>query len=314
MGAFMSKLEGMAKSVWAFGRKNAPSLMIGGSVVMGWSAVYVFWRQSKKAEKKIQVEEEKLKEQTALDKVVVLPPKEKAIIYLQYCWPSLLMGLASSGRAIGAHKIELSRLAEAYVMAQFFEKKSEDQENLVSRLKGELGTKKSEKVENEIFEEKHPQEQTKREFETLDGTGRTMFIDVCNFENKFRGDIEDMRDAIYRANQILQDRLDRKAKRILGDAFFSQKDSPYPELEIYVEMPLIEFMQIIGETKTHQEDCMLGNCNVIRMKYGADGLDPNEIMDFKRYRDPQTGVPPICYLNYGKYLRPSTEYIENDPE
>ena len=30
-------------------------------------------------------------------------------------------------------------------------------------------------------------------------------------------------------------------------------------------------------------------------------------------RDPQTGVPQICYLNYSRYLRPSDEFIENDP-
>lgn len=313
MNAFMSKLEGMAKSVWAFGRKNAPSLMIGGSVVVGWSAVYVFWKQSKKAEQKIAAEEEKLKSQSDDNADAVLPKKEKAVIYLQYCWLSLLMGLASSGLAIGAHKIDLSRLAEVYVMTQFLEKKNGDQAELIDRLKAELGGKKTEKVENEIFEEKHPQEQMKQEFDTLEGSGRTMFIDKCNFEHKFKGDIEDMRDAIYKAQQILDDRLERKAKRILGDAFYSAKDSPYPEMDIYAEMPLVEFLQIIGELDRYSDDCTLGNCNVIRIRYGGERLDPNVIMDFKRYRDPQTGVPQICYLDYSRYLRPSDEFIENDP-
>ena len=313
MGTFMSKLENIGKSVLAFGKKNAPSIMIGGSVVMGWSAVYVFWRQSRKADQKIAVEEEKLKSQTALDKIVVLPPKEKAIIYLQYCWPSLLMGLASSGLAIGAHKIDLSRLAEVYVMTQFLEKKNEDQADLIDRLKAELGVKKTEKVENEMFEEKHPQEQTKRDYENCPGSGRTLFIDQCNFEYKFKGDIEDMRDAIYKANQVLKDRLERKAKKIMGDAFYSSKDSPYPDLDIYAEMDLIEFLQIIGEMDHYPDDCKLGSCNVIRIRYGGPELDPNVIMDFKRYRDPQTGVPAICYLNYERYMRPSDEYIENDP-
>jgi len=313
MNAFMSKLEGMAKSVWAFGRKNAPSLMIGGSLVVGWSAVYVFWKQSKKAEQKITAEEEKRKSQSDDNADTVLPKKEKAIIYFQYCWPSLLMGLASSGLAIGAHKIDLSRLAEVYVMTQFLEKKNGDQEELIDRLKAELGGKKTEKVENEIFEEKHPQEHMKHEFDTLEGSGRTMFIDKCNFEHKFKGDIEDMRDAIYKAQQILDDRLERKAKRILGDAFYSAKDSPYPEMDIYAEMTLVEFLQIIGEMDNYSDDCILGNFNVIRVTYGGERLDPNVIMDFKRYRDPQTGVPQICYLNYARYLRPSDDFIEMDP-
>lgn len=313
MNAFMSKLEGMAKSVLTFGRKNAPSLMVGGSIVMGWSAVYVFWKQSKKAELKIAAEEEKLKGETMLDEVVVLPKKDKAIIYLQYCWLSLVMGIASSGLAIGAHKIDLSRLAEVYVMTQFLEKKNGDQAELIDRLKAELGGKKTEKVENEIFEEKHPQEQVKSEFDNLEGSGRTMFIDKCNFEHKFKGDIEDMRDAIYKAEQILEDRLERKAKRILGDAFYSAKDSPYPDMDIFAEMPLVEFLQIIGELDRYSDDCTLGNCNVIRIRYGGERLDPNVIMDFKRYRDPQTGVPQICYLNYERYLRPSDEFVENDP-
>ena len=50
-----SWLQKFFNSTIAFGSKNAPTIMTGGSIVLGWTAVYVFWKQSKKAEEEIVV-------------------------------------------------------------------------------------------------------------------------------------------------------------------------------------------------------------------------------------------------------------------
>ena len=112
----MTKLKGLVTAAVASGKKNAPTLMTAGSIALGWIGVYFFWKESKKVEQKIEFEEALLNADEDADmdieKRKTLPVKEKLILYAQYCWPSAVMGLTSTGLAIGANSINLSRLAE----------------------------------------------------------------------------------------------------------------------------------------------------------------------------------------------------------
>ena len=50
-------LKGIATSSIAFGKKNAPAIMTGGGILLFWGAGYLFWKESRKAEKAILAKE-----------------------------------------------------------------------------------------------------------------------------------------------------------------------------------------------------------------------------------------------------------------
>ena len=83
----MSGIKTFAATVLASGKKNAPTLMTGGSIILGWTAAYIFWKQGRKAEKKIEAEElylnRDLDADAPLDQRQKLPTREKLSIYLQ---------------------------------------------------------------------------------------------------------------------------------------------------------------------------------------------------------------------------------------
>ena len=53
MSNIMNTAKGWLSTGLAFGKKNAPILMTGGGITLGWLGAYVLWKQSKKAEQVI---------------------------------------------------------------------------------------------------------------------------------------------------------------------------------------------------------------------------------------------------------------------
>lgn len=185
-----NKLKTFGAAVLASGKKNAPTLMTGGSIVIGWTAVYMFWKQSRKAEKAIENQEFTLNASEdadrPLDQVEKLSKKEKFVIYLQYCWSSALMGVLSSALAIGANQLNLSRIAEMALLTQMIGEKDEKQQKLIDKLKDALPNKEVEKIELENCAESVDEDAVKARLkEMIDkGDTRTLFVDVFNDDMK----------------------------------------------------------------------------------------------------------------------------------
>lgn len=298
-----------------FGNKNAPTLMTGGGVILGWAAVYVFWKQSKKADaaiEKIELERfdnsEKPAEEAKTESK--LTKKEKAIIYLQYCWMALLMGVGSTGLTVIAHKMDISRLAEMYMLTHFLEEKNTDQEKLIEKLKGEVSDKKVTQIKRDILTEKYPEETIGEGNIQETGNGPTLFImDVGNL--KFRSSITAVQSAILLVKERLREQRNQAIKRRLGDAFFAS-DSPYPaDLtdDIYSTLDLDVLIEALGI----KEGLNLGDLLEFRDRGWENFMSINDIMDYKKYVDPATGIPSVCFLTFKPYLEPSYELMERNP-
>ena len=327
------KVKDFGASAFAFGKRNAPSIMTGGGILIGWVAAYIFWKQGKKAEEKIREEEAALNADIPEDepeKHIEFPKKDKVAIYLRYCWTALALGLGSTGLTIWAHKIDLSRLAEMYMVSQFFEKKSEDQEKMLEKLKEEVGEKKIHELENDIIEEEYPDEELRREVLSVRGIGRTLFCDETRFNFKFRAEIEDVRDGIIRFNEMMEGKLKKAVERELNRStkngkrmsleeklkdpmYVSESEtpysdiSPYPETPVFVEEPLDTFLDYIG---CDNGISGLGAGLVIRYYSHGARINPysDTVMNYKNFVDPATGVAQFCRLNYTDFVVPSIDF------
>lgn len=308
-----SWLETALKTTVTFGKKNAPALMTGGSILVGWGAVYVFWQGSKKAEKEIERQKPEGEEK--------LPVKEQAMIYLKYCWIAGVMGLASTGLAIGAQKLSLDRLAEMYLLTQFLENKNSDKDRMIEKMKSELTDKKIAKIENEILEEDYPEQEVLDYISRINGddSGKTLFIDKVTHA-KFRADLVDVTDGIAEINRMLRNRRRAKLKQA-GRGPFDVSDGPFPEIdedtydpEIYSTVGLDLFLEAIGETLDDGIEARMDE--LLEFRYyggGTDLLKAKDILKYKQYRDPATGIPVTCYIDYTEFLSPSFELMERNP-
>lgn len=320
----LPKGKELLASVFAFSKRNAPSLMTGGSILLGWTAVYIFWKQSKKADSKIAAEEKKLSENSSDNEKPELPKKEKAIIYLQYCWLALILGVGSSGLSIWAHKIDLSRLAQLYMLKEFLEEKSGKQETLINELKGAIKDKKKiTDIEDKILGNEHTEDDIVTAMAKAPGNGQTLIIDRVTGA-KFRANILDVRAGIARTNEALKNKRNKMIKGKLGSPFFSSSNTSFSEYDldeenndrtrdIYSSIDLEAFLREIGEFLDDNIDKRIGEILEFRYYGGGDLLKDNQILSFKNYLDPATGIPAVCFLDYTEYLSPSSELIERNP-
>lgn len=329
-------------SLFASGKENAPAIMTGGSIILGWTAVYIFWKQGKKAQHVIDVREAEMNSKVADGETVLgrikrpeeeLPKREKVSIYLSYCWLALALGVASTGLAIWGQKISLDRLGMAYVATRFFKDKGDKLEEGVKAQEG--GEKQLEKIKQEQHREEYPPEEIYKNSDNIPGEGRTIFIDT-NTGACWKWDMEPMMDAIANSDKKLQDKYFKKleekrksqAKKYGNGPFdvvtsehpyghdlpFSD-DSEYDYYDIYSTMPLDEFLFNIHEVK-HRKLIRCGE--IMQFKYCGGYKDnkllkPKDILDFDDKIDPQTGVPALCYVDYVDYLSPTNEFLERNP-
>lgn len=309
----ISKLKAIAAGLVASGKKNAPSLMTAGSIVAGWVGVYIFWKESRKVEQKIEFEEALLNADEDSDILPEdrkkLPVKEKLILYTQYCWPAAVLGLTSTGLAIGANSISVSRLAEMALLTQFMTDKDEKQKKLIEKLKGEVGDKKFLEMKDELLEEEYPREDISKEVTSRPANGEVLFIDEV-MGRRFRKSMSDVQQGVYEFNNRMKEKYNRAVKRAIGDAFYSS-DNPYED-KIYSALDVEVFQQCIGEIGRN-EHCALGELLEFRCYDGESDTFPwtdESIVRFKEYVDPVTGFPAVCYLDYRDLLHPAEELLD----
>lgn len=315
----LNKIKGLAAGVMASGKKNAPTLMTAGSVVLGWAAAYIFWKQGRKAEKKIEYEEGvlnlNLDADAPLEQRQKLPVKEKVIIYLQYCWMAALLGVGSTGLAIGANGLNLSRLTEMALLTQFMTEKDGKQQKLIEKLRAEVGDKKFVEMKDELREEEYPKDEILKEVLSEPANGKTLFIDQVTGQ-KFRASILDVTNGIAEFNERLKDRRKDAIKMRLGDAFYVSSDLPWgldenAESDIYSSMDVEVFLKCIGEIAGKNE-ARIGDLLEFRYYGGGDPVKANQILEYKNYTDPDSGFPVVCYIDYSELLAPSSELIERN--
>lgn len=306
----MNKLETFCKSVLAFGRKNSTSLLTGGSIALGWVGVYIFWNESKKAEKAIAAKESELnKDKESLEEKETLPIKEKLIIYLQYCWLSALFGAGSTFLALYSQKLNLEEIYKYAILTQLYKGKNENLEAEVTKEKN--GDKKLKEYKENIYKEKYPPDEIIKDIDSIPGEGRTLFVDTLT-GFKWKDDITEMIMRITEYNVDLRDMWTRRIRNKLGDAFYVS-DTPYPDdLDIYVSEDLTEFLEKIGELK-YNSNTKIGELLEFRYYGGGDLLKPKQILLYEKYKDPDGGAPVFCYVDYADLLSPTPELIERNP-
>ena len=322
-----NKLKDFGASALTFGRRNAPSIMTGGGILIGWAAVYIFWKQGKKAEEKIRQEEAELNKDnpsTDISDQKKLPKKEKFAIYLRYCWLALAMGVGSSGLTIWAHKIDMARIMEMYMVTQFLEKKNEDQEKLLDKLKEEVGDKKVHDLENDILEEEYPDEELRRDVLSVKGTGRTLGVDKTLLGMKFRCEVEDLTDGIIKFNEMMDKKIKKaiekelrncsSLERKLKDPMYASdepytEDPPYPSTPIFVEEPVETLLEYMNR---ECDQSYLSDKLLIRYYSHGDRINPYDqrYLKYKNFVDPSTGIAQFCELNYSDFVVPSAELDE----
>jgi hypothetical protein len=315
-----NKIKGLAAGLLASGKKNAQTLMTAGSVVMGWTAAYIFWKQGRKAEKKIEYEESLLNadldSDTPLEDLRKLPVKEKFVIYLQYCWMAALLGVGSTGLAIGANGLNLSRLTEMALLTQFMTDKDDKQQKLIDKLKAEVGDKKFVEMKDELREEEYPKDEIMREILSEPANGKTLFIDQVTGQ-KFRASILDVTNGIAEFNERLKDRRKDAIRKRRGDAFYVSDDLPWGGndedvfSDVASSLDVEVFLKCIGEI-TGKNEARLGDLLEFRYYGGGDPIKANQILEYKNYVDPNSGFPVVCYIDYSELLAPSSELIERN--
>lgn len=326
-------------SVVGFGKENAPGIMTGVSILLGWGAAYVFWKQGKKAQKAIDIREAELNAEVATGEGVLgamkaqreLPKQEKISIYLSYCWLALVLGVASTGLAIWGQKINVDRLATAAIATQFFKKRGDDLEEGVKERPG--GEKEYREIKREQHRKEFPAEDIMKNVDELPGEGRTICVDIFT-GNAWRSDISKLVNGIDKSDTYLHDKYydkireknnSKKKKRGYG-AFdvveepYSESDSPFPEdgdyVNIYSSLALDDFLFNIGEIKRKN----FVRCGeVAEFRYCSssykDGkfLKASNILDFEDYIEPSEDEPVLCYVDYTDYLSPTFEFLERNP-
>ncbi len=314
---FLGKAKGFVVTALASGKKNAPSLMTAGSVIFGWTAVYLFWKHSRNADKKIAYEEQKLSDKALEEgtEAEKLKFHEKAIIYLQYCWLEAVLGVASTGLAIGANKINVSRLAEMALLTRYMTEKDEKSKETIEKLEAEVDPKKLKEIKDETREADIPKSEIVDALETAPGEGNTLFID--RFTGcKWRGNIMDLKDGIVAFNTKLKNRHSDVIKRKIGDAFYVSDHcfrGDEDEDSVYSALDLEDFLKCIGEVRYMVSDYRMGE--ILEFRYcggGGEPVDPNDILEYAQFTDPSTGMPAVCFIDYADYLKPTEELLDRD--
>lgn len=339
----ISKLKSFLGGLLATGKKNAPTLMTGGGIVLGWIGVYLFWKESRKAEEQISLREDELNAGADPDisegDIKKLPKSEKFVYYLRYCWLSLACGLVSTGLTICGHKLTLDRLAEAALIAKYMTNKNEDQKKVIEKLKKEVSPTKAREIENDAWHENRDESEIIAELRHMIDIGdtRTLFIDEMTGRH-FKAEREAVNRGLADFNQEMAKRRDEAMKEAMrryrrehnpmNDPFFvSESPHGYQEepaddedLEeaidgVYSTMKVSSLLYLMGETSGRETIKIAEN-----FEFRFDGhnfVREDDIFTYdqtykRNYFNPEDNVPPVCRIDYEAYIMPSYDLIERD--
>ena len=309
MNLNLDYIKKFAKGAITFSKKNLPSIMIGGSIIGFWTCAVMVAKSAPKAQKEIEYENAKRGE----DDKELLNWKDKAVIYGKHCWGAGALGLVSTGLAIGAHTIDISRIAEMYMLSQFYK---DDGEKLKQQiLKKKDGEKELKELRKGAIEDQYDDEMQKMDewISDVPGEGSTLFVDTVT-DKKWRGNIVDMMNGIQRFNERMRSGYKKEWKR--NFAFYVSDGSPHKNCDpdFYYKEDLNIFLEDIGESDEVISDSGIGNLLEFRCySDDSDLLKPNMILTYKKYLDPETGIPAVCFIDYHEYLAPTGELLERYP-
>ena len=308
MNLNLNWIKQAAKGAVTFSKKNRPSIMIGGSIIGFWVTAILVAKEAPNAQKEIEYEENKRKE----DEKEPLNVKDKAVIYGKHCWIAGACGVVSTGLAIGAHKIDLSRLAEMYMLTQFYRDDSDKLRKAI--LKKPDGEKELASLKNDIIENDYPEEDYDKWVPGVPGEGTTLFIDTVTGV-KWKGNIVDVMNGITQFNQHMRTLYNQEFKRELPFAVCD--GSPHyngmEDINFCAKEEMNVFLEDIGEAEG-LSTTGLGDLLEFRAYRGdSDLLRPNDILTYKKYMDPDNTYPVLCYIDYREYLAPSSELLARYP-
>jgi hypothetical protein len=295
--AWLSKA---ARGAVTFSKKNLPTIMLGASIIGFWTSIVMIAREAPKAKEELDSQPEPASF------------KAKAIVYVKHCWKGGLVGIASTAVGIGAHHINLERLAGAYMLTQFYK---EDGEKLKKQiLKKEGGEKELENLKKAALEEDFPDDAVKSFVEKTDGNGNTLVIDTVTGA-RWKGDIVTVMSGIAESNDELRDDYVKAKKRASP---FSAKDGPHSDNdydpEIYGSLSVSDFLENIGMPTNFDVDGLkIGSLLEFRCYSTSDLLKPKHILRYKPYTAPGEDAPKVCFLDYSDLLGPSSELLERYP-
>ena len=355
-GSIKGKISDGWTSILAFGDKNAPAIMTGGSILLGWTAVYFFWKGSKEAEEKIRKEEEKLKAEEAaqenetvtdapeavLDGRGELSKKDKITIYLQYCWLSLVLGVASTGLSIFAQKLSMDRIAEMYLITKFLEDKNNKKDTVIEKLKEKAGIKDGSVADNELLDDIIDGEYTDEDIQRMaveaQGDGDKLIVDA--FTGHFwKGSVIKVSDGICQANNYLVEKKQKNVEKQLdinryescnydgpfdyksdtGSSYSEEDDYPTEDdddeySEVYSTLPLGMLLELIGDPLAKDTSMFkLADKLEFQYRWKGDLLRPSLIMRMKK-----CGNIEYCLVDYDREnsnnrLVPSSELMNRNP-
>ena len=299
-------IKNLAKSAWAFGKKNSASFAAGGGMALSWIALIMMMFEAPKAAEAVKEENERREDED----LSPMTKTETVVAYASKCWPAFACEGVGTALEVYAHKDLLSTVSQMYIVSQLYK---EDGENLRKQiLKEDGGEKKLEEYRSKISDDAiNPAEITKLPEYVNMQAGETLIKDNTT-GNTFTRNMGDLRSGFDDFNQMAWDRWTEAYKKALREknsgkdkddeydsAFWSQGDKAWRmkgETEedafrksVYVKISLDEFLTAIGEKEPHTSKSDIGE--ICEFVYYGNGpaADFNKIVDFKDYTNPVTG-------------------------
>lgn len=328
MNRIFLKLGDIGSSVLKFGKRNATSIMTGGGILLGWTAAYLFWKESRKAEDCIRQKEAEGE---------TLSNKEKFIIYLQYCYLSAILGLASTGLSLYSHKLSMDQIAKWYMVSQFMEGKIEDKDKYIEKLEMELPNKKVHDLQNDlVFDDEESNDRIMEFIESHSYMEPGIVFDDLVTRVPFTTDILDVTTGISKTNETLRNKRDKslknksikvRADKLMKDPFFAS-DKPYSQIidledlkaideddypEVYSSVGLDIFLNAIHEIPDDDIEARIGEILEFRYFGGGDLIKEKDILKFVDDKEGKYKGWRVCKLDYSELLSPSCELIERNP-
>ena len=258
-----------------YGKQHLPTILVVTGLGLSVYSKFLTAHESVKAEKAIDYEaKERLdKKEKPLDRW------DRAKIYFEYCWPSMLVETGGIVMILAAHKINLGKIA---AMTSLYQVSKTELKGLKDKIldEGSKGTLKN--LERELRGEDFNPADIHKEDVHETGKGNTLFIDKFT-GGQWHGTITDVNVAITNLNTRLQ-------------------EDNYAELD--------DFLDDMGEGSRNRE---CGKFVAFRYESPRDLIHPNQILDWRDYVDPTTGEPRVCFVDYKAFLSPSDDFVERRP-
>lgn len=270
-----------------FGKQHLPTILTVTGLGLSVYAKYLTAMESIKAHQAIKAEEEKRAKEAEENgtEPEELTKLERAKIWGEYCWPSMVAETGSIVCIGISDRIDWKLLMTMTGLYQGTKGELADIKERIVERDGKGALKKMEKEyrrERAHPEKIHPDEI----WET--GKGNTLFYDLYTGA-AFHSSISYVNTAITQLNTMLQE------SQGYGEAG-------------YVE--LTDFLELLGEG-SQKRKC--GKNVAFRYNSPRDVIHPMQVVDWEEYVDPVTGEPRIAYIDYEKYLTPSDDFIERRP-